>query len=98
MSKPMPQPSPELFFNTVNAYQRTAALKAAIELDMFSCIGQGRETPMPAFGGAGRSAGHRDASWRAARRRPGSSRGPGAPGRGNPELRPPLRSIARHPA
>jgi ubiquinone/menaquinone biosynthesis C-methylase UbiE len=44
MSKPMPQPSPELFFDTVNAYQRTVALKAAIELDLFSCIGQGRKT------------------------------------------------------
>jgi ubiquinone/menaquinone biosynthesis C-methylase UbiE len=40
----MPQPSPELFFDTVNAYQRTVALKAAIELDLFSCIGQGRKT------------------------------------------------------
>ncbi len=34
-------PSPELFFDTMNAYQRTAALKAAIELDLFSAVGEG---------------------------------------------------------
>jgi ubiquinone/menaquinone biosynthesis C-methylase UbiE len=34
-------PSPELFFDTMNAYQRTAALKAAIELDLFSAVGDG---------------------------------------------------------
>jgi ubiquinone/menaquinone biosynthesis C-methylase UbiE len=33
------QPSPELFFQTINSYQRTAAVKAAIELDVFSAIG-----------------------------------------------------------
>jgi hypothetical protein len=33
-------PSPNLFFETINAYQRTQALKAAIELDLFSaCVG-----------------------------------------------------------
>ena len=30
MSDQTPQPSPELFFETVDAYQRTAALKAAV--------------------------------------------------------------------
>lgn len=30
--------SPELFFQTVNAYQRTAVLKTAIELDVFSAL------------------------------------------------------------
>jgi len=35
------QPSPELIFETLNAYQRTAALKAAIELDLFTAIGEG---------------------------------------------------------
>lgn len=35
------QPSPELFFETANAYQRTAALKAAVELDLFTAIGEG---------------------------------------------------------
>jgi ubiquinone/menaquinone biosynthesis C-methylase UbiE len=38
------QPSPELFFETMNAYQRTAALKAAIELDLFTAIGEGART------------------------------------------------------
>lgn len=31
-------PSPALFFDTVNAYQKTAALKAAVELDIFTQI------------------------------------------------------------
>jgi len=38
------QPSPELFFQTINAYQQTAALKAGIELDMFTAIGEGANT------------------------------------------------------
>jgi SAM-dependent methyltransferase len=38
-------PSPLLFFETVNAYQRSEALKAAIELDLFTAIGEGNETP-----------------------------------------------------
>ena len=36
--------SPELFFQTLWAYQRTAALKAAIELDLFSAVGDGAAT------------------------------------------------------
>ena len=40
MSEQTQQPSPELFFQTVNSYQRTAAMKAAIELDLFSAIGE----------------------------------------------------------
>src|SRR5206468_3994860 len=39
------QPSPELFFNTVNAYQRSAALKAAIDLDVFTAVADGHDTP-----------------------------------------------------
>ena len=39
------QPSPLLFFDTVNAYQRTAVLRAAVELDIFSAIGEGKTTP-----------------------------------------------------
>ena len=35
------QPTPELIFETLNAYQRTAALKTAIELDLFTAIGEG---------------------------------------------------------
>ncbi len=38
------QPSPVLFFETINAYQRTAALKSAIELDVFTAIGEGAST------------------------------------------------------
>lgn len=38
------QPSPALFFDTMNAYQRTAALKGAIELDVFTAIGEGATT------------------------------------------------------
>ena len=34
-------PSPELIFETLNAYQRSAALRAAIELDLFRAIGEG---------------------------------------------------------
>ncbi|HSB26817.1 MAG TPA: class I SAM-dependent methyltransferase [Pyrinomonadaceae bacterium] len=35
------QPSPELFFQTVNAYQQTEALKAALELAVFTAIAEG---------------------------------------------------------
>ena len=38
------QPSPVLFFQTINAYQRTEALKAAIELEVFTAIGEGNTT------------------------------------------------------
>jgi SAM-dependent methyltransferase len=38
------EPSPLLFFNTIKAYQRTAAIKAAIELDLFTAIGEGLQT------------------------------------------------------
>ena len=38
------EPSPILFFDTVNAYQRTAAIKAALELDLFTAIGEGSTT------------------------------------------------------
>jgi len=40
----MQQPSLDLFFRTVNAYQNTAVLKAAIELDVFTAIGAGAQT------------------------------------------------------
>lgn len=38
------QPSPQLFFQTMNAHQRTEALKAAIELEVFTAIGEGNTT------------------------------------------------------
>ncbi|MGH9493147.1 MAG: methyltransferase [Terriglobales bacterium] len=44
MSVPAQPPSPALFFETMNAYQRTAALKGAIELDLFTAIGEGAQT------------------------------------------------------
>src|ERR1700757_1047096 len=37
-------PSPQLFFDTLNAYQRTEALKSAIELDLFTAIANGNNT------------------------------------------------------
>lgn len=37
-------PSPVLFFDTINAYQRTEALRAAIELDLFTRIAAGERT------------------------------------------------------
>jgi 2-polyprenyl-3-methyl-5-hydroxy-6-metoxy-1,4-benzoquinol methylase len=41
------QPSPELFFQTMSAYQRSASLKAGIELDLFTKIGEGANTVAP---------------------------------------------------
>src|SRR5262249_26953697 len=38
------QPSPSLFFETINAYQRTASLKAAVELDLFTAVGEKTDT------------------------------------------------------
>ena len=38
------QPTPQLFFDTINAYQRTEALKTAIELEVFTAIGEGNKT------------------------------------------------------
>jgi len=45
------QPTPDLFFDTMQAYQRTAALRAAIELDLFTAIGDGART-VPAIAAA----------------------------------------------
>jgi ubiquinone/menaquinone biosynthesis C-methylase UbiE len=39
-----PGPQPEKLFETLTAYQHTAALNAAIELDLFSAIGDGQHT------------------------------------------------------
>jgi len=41
----MQQPNPALLFQTINAYQRTEALKSAIELEVFTAIGEGKTTP-----------------------------------------------------
>jgi 2-polyprenyl-3-methyl-5-hydroxy-6-metoxy-1,4-benzoquinol methylase len=38
------QPTPALIFDTFNAYQRTAALKAGIDLEVFTAIAEGKTT------------------------------------------------------
>jgi 2-polyprenyl-3-methyl-5-hydroxy-6-metoxy-1,4-benzoquinol methylase len=37
-------PSPTLFFDTISAYERTEALRAAIELDLFTLLAEGPRT------------------------------------------------------
>jgi ubiquinone/menaquinone biosynthesis C-methylase UbiE len=37
--------SPDLIFQTISAFQKTAAIRAAIELDLFSAIAAGSDTP-----------------------------------------------------
>lgn len=37
--------TPERFFNAINAYQQTEALKAAIELELFTAVAEGNATP-----------------------------------------------------
>ena len=44
MSTEQAAPSPILFFETANAYQRSAAVKAAVELEVFTAIGEGSRT------------------------------------------------------
>lgn len=44
-AQPVPAPTPERIFQTMNAYQASAALKAAIELELFSAIAEGDVTP-----------------------------------------------------
>jgi len=39
--RPAGAPAPELVFETLMAYQRTAALRTAIELDLFRAVGEG---------------------------------------------------------
>lgn len=39
-----PGPTPERFFQTVNAYQHGAALKTAVELGFFTAVGEGHNT------------------------------------------------------
>ncbi len=41
---PEQAPSPALFFETITAHQRTAVLKAALELDVFTAIAEGHST------------------------------------------------------
>jgi SAM-dependent methyltransferase len=39
-----PQPTPERFFNAMNAYQQTEALKTAVDLEVFTAIAEGNAT------------------------------------------------------
>ena len=45
MSSASNQHSPVLFFETVNAHQKSSAIKAAIELDLFTAIADGNNDP-----------------------------------------------------
>ena len=45
MSSETQQPSPERFFQIANAYQLSAALKAAVELELFTAIAEGNRDP-----------------------------------------------------
>jgi SAM-dependent methyltransferase len=44
MSGQSMQPSPELFFSAVNAFQQTEVIKGAIELDLFTAIAEGNKS------------------------------------------------------
>jgi hypothetical protein len=39
------RPTPESIFNALNGYQETAALKTAMELDLFTAIAEGNNHP-----------------------------------------------------
>src|SRR5260370_40437771 len=41
---PVPEPNPAIIFDSLNAYQRSAALKTAIELDVFTEIARGNRS------------------------------------------------------
>ena len=41
---PHQQPTPERFFNAINAYEQTEAMKAAVELEIFTAIAEGNIT------------------------------------------------------
>src|SRR5437879_13586494 len=58
--QPAGQPTPALLFDTLNAHQRTEAIKAAIELGLFTAIAEGKTS-------AGEIAAACDASQRGTR-------------------------------
>jgi hypothetical protein len=41
---PQQQPTPERFFDSINAYQQTEAIKAAIDLEIFTAVAEGNKT------------------------------------------------------
>ncbi len=45
MPNPPPMPSPEHFFRTITAFHQTQVLKGALDLDVFTAIGEGHTTP-----------------------------------------------------
>jgi ubiquinone/menaquinone biosynthesis C-methylase UbiE len=47
------RPTPERIFNTLNAYQQTLALRAAIDLDIFTAIAEGTDTASAIAGKVG---------------------------------------------
>jgi precorrin-6B methylase 2 len=53
MSDHPPTPSPQLFFETINAFHKTAALKAAIELGIFTALGNSPATAAEIAGRCG---------------------------------------------
>jgi 2-polyprenyl-3-methyl-5-hydroxy-6-metoxy-1,4-benzoquinol methylase len=44
IAAPSQQPTPERFFNAINAYEQTEAMKAAVELEIFTAIAEGNTT------------------------------------------------------
>ena len=42
--QPTRQPSPALVFETLNGYQRSQAIKTAVELELFTALGEGKAT------------------------------------------------------
>lgn len=50
------EPNPGIIFESINAYQRSAALKAAIKLDVFTEIARGNQTNEAIAGAVGASA------------------------------------------
>ena len=51
---PAPKPTAERIMEAFNAYQRTAAMKTAVELDLFTLVGQGKST-VPVLAAAARA-------------------------------------------
>ncbi len=47
MATPLPyeQPNPAVVFETLNSFMRTAALRSAIQLDLFTAVGEGSQAP-----------------------------------------------------
>jgi len=44
MTQHAPDVTPELFWDTMTAFQRSAILKTAVELEVFTRIGEGNST------------------------------------------------------